>query len=89
MARSYTIVEKSQNRSFSIGAGWWFVLQGKFDEMAMLAFADKEGTVELQDKTLQPVTVADTQVRNGVLSVKLDGVDGQKVARQAKLTLGE
>lgn len=87
MAKTYTIVEKSQTASGGMGAGWWFVLQGRFDAMAPLSFVGQTGTVDTT-KGLQPVEVVDTQLRNGVLSVKLDGVDGASIARQAQLVLG-
>lgn len=89
MPRSYTIVEKSQNNALGRGAGWWFILQGKFDTMAPLSFVEQPGTITLKDGNVQPITVADAQLRNGVLSVKLEGVDGHQVGRPATLTLGQ
>lgn len=92
MAKTYIIVEKSQIRSQSIGGGWWFVLQGKFDEMAPLMMVEHEADLTLQDSSIQRVSIMDATMRNGVLSVKLDPVDGNaldgsKVARQASLTV--
>lgn len=88
MAKSYTIIEKSQQQGLSRQGGWWFVLQGKFDTMAPLSFVGQAGTITLKDGATQPIEVADTQLRNGVLSVKLDGVDGHAVGRPAQLVLG-
>lgn len=87
MAKAYIIVEKSQLRSLSVGAGWWFVLQGKFDEMAPLAMVDHDAEVTLSDQSQHKTTIADATVRNGVLSVKFDDIDGLKVGRQAQLTV--
>lgn len=85
MSKTYTIVEKSQN------AGWWFVLQGRFDEMAPLSFVGQTGQVAT-GKGPHTIEVVDAKLRNGVLSVKLDGteapLDGTAVGRQAALTLG-
>lgn len=88
MSKSYIVVEKSQNNSLGKGAGWWFVLQGKFDTMAPLSFVEQPGTITLKSGIAQPVTIADAQVRNGVMSVKLDGVDGHQVGRPATLVVG-
>ena len=88
MSKTYTIVEKSQNNQLGKGAGWWFVLQGKFDTMAPLSFVEQPASITLKDNSMQPVIVADAQVRNGVLSVKLDGVDGHAVGRPAELIVG-
>lgn len=87
MSKTYTIVEKSQNKSFGMGAGWWFVLEGKFSDMAPLSFVGQTGSV-VTTTGPQAIEVADAQLRNGVLSVKLDGVDGMNVPRQAQLTVG-
>lgn len=92
MSKSYTIVEKTQKTALGMGGGmgggWWFVLQGKFGDMAPLSFVGQAGTVETTQGA-QPVEVADAQLRHGVLSVRLDGVDGHQVKRQAQLVLGE
>ncbi len=87
MSKTYTIVEKSQNKSFGMGAGWWFVLEGRFSDMAPLSFVGQSGSV-ITTKGPQAIEVADAQLRNGVLSLKLDGVDGMDIARQAQLTIG-
>jgi len=96
MSKTYTIVEKSQNNSMGPknfgGAGWWFVLQGKFGEMAPMSFVGQFGSV-VTSKGPQAIEVVDAQLRNGVLSVKLDGtngdmLDGALVGRQAELTIG-
>lgn len=70
-----------------MGGGWWFVLQGKFDAMAPLSFVGQGGSV-VTSKGPAAIEVADAELRNGVLSIKLDGVDGHTVGRQALLTLG-
>lgn len=82
MPRTLLIVETSQNRTFSAEAGLWFTIQGKFDEMAPLGLIDKPGTV-----SGQPVTISDAKVRNGVLSLKLDSPDSNKIPRGAKIEL--
>ena len=87
MSRSYILVEKSQTTGLGMGAGWWFVVQGKFDEMAPLSFVGQSGVVATS-KGPCPIEVADARLRNGVLSLKLDGVDGLTVPRQAQLTMG-
>lgn len=87
MSKTYIIVERSQKTSGGIGAGWWFVLQGKFDAMAPLSFVGQSGSV-ITSKGPVDIEVADAELRNGVLSVKLDGVDGMLVGRQAQLTVG-
>lgn len=87
MAKTYIIVEKSQIRSLSVGGGWWFVLQGKFDEMAPLTLVDHEAEVTLSDNSQQKTVITDAAVRNGVLSIKFDHIDGLKVGRQAALTV--
>ncbi len=88
MAKSYTIIEKSQQTGLSRQRGWWFVLQGKFDTMAPLSFVGQTGSITLKDGSSQSTEVLDTQLRNGVLSVKLDGVDGHAVGRPATLVMG-
>ena len=87
MSKSYRIIEKSQMKSAGVGGGWWFVLEGKFGDMAPLSFVGQEGAVETSEGTL-PIVVEDAQVRHGVMSVKLDGADGLIIARQALLTIG-
>lgn len=86
MSKSYTIVEKSQ-KAGALGGGWWYVLQGKFSDMAPLTFVGQSGVVTTNAGE-QAVTVEDAQVRNGVLSLRLDGVDGHAVPRQATLKMG-
>lgn len=87
MSKRYTIVDKSQKTGGGLGGGWWFVLQGKFSDMAPLSFVGQSGTVATKGGP-QAVEVADAQLRNGVLSLKLDGVDGAQVERQAELLIG-
>lgn len=86
MSKSYTIIEKSQ-KAGALGGGWWYVLQGKFSDMAPLSFVGQSGRVATTAGE-QAITVEDAQVRNGVLSLRLDGVDGHSVPRQATLTVG-
>lgn len=96
MSKSYIIVEKSQNsgagpKVFGAG-GWWFVLQGKFGEMAPLSFVGQFGTVATRNGP-QAIEIIDAQLRHGVLSVKLDSTEGQPldgalVDRQAELVIG-
>jgi hypothetical protein len=92
MPKSYTIIEKSQPRGPSTLGGWWYVLHGKFDTMAPLSFVGQTGTITLKEGGHHPIEVVDTQLRNSVLSVKLDGIgaplDGHAVGRPAQLTLG-
>jgi hypothetical protein len=88
MAKTYTIIEKTQQQGLSRQGGWWFILQGKFDTMAPLSFVGQSGTITLKDGSAQPTEVADTQLRNGVLLLKLDGVDGHAIGRPAVLTIG-